>query len=85
MKTRRLPAIIMLIAGLITCIITIIKKFEVIDALTTLLMVLLSFYVIGVFVRIAVDKIININNKEETAMDSSEDSEADEEKTTQNE
>lgn len=89
MRTKRLPEIIMLTAGLITCVITILKKFEIIAALTTLLVVLLSFYVMGIFVRIAVDKIIDINNKEESLeeldINNGSGKEAEGEKTTQNE
>lgn len=56
-KLRLLPMLIMLIAGLITCIIAIVKKFDNTYALITLFVVLLSFYVIGLIARIIINTV----------------------------
>lgn len=63
MNTRPLPAIIMLIAGLITCLIAIITKIETVSTLKTLLLVLVGFYILGLIVKIIIDKSINIHEK----------------------
>jgi len=65
-KLRLLPIIIMLIAGLITCIIAVVKKFDNTYALTTLLIVLLSFYVIGLIARTIINKVCFAPIEEET-------------------
>lgn len=65
-KLRLLPIIIMLIAGLITCIIAVVKKFDNTYALTTLFIVLLSFYVIGLIARTIINKVCFIKVEEDT-------------------
>ncbi len=48
MKTKPIPAIVMLTAGFITCIVAIFQKMELLFAFTkTLLLVLIIFYVLG--------------------------------------
>lgn len=72
MNTRQLPAIIMLIAGLITCIIAIITKMETVVTLKILLAVLFGFYLLGLIVKTIIDKIIrfdeNIENIDENSV-----------------
>lgn len=47
LKRFNLPAIVMLIAGLITCIFNIINKINIIIAFRRLIIVLIIFYIIG--------------------------------------
>lgn len=63
MNTRQLPAIIMLIAGLITCIIAIATKMEIVSTLKILLAVLVGFYILGLIVRTIFDKTIKIHKE----------------------
>ncbi|PXV93532.1 hypothetical protein C8E03_102300 [Lachnotalea glycerini] len=56
-RLRLLPMIIMLIAGLITCIIAVVKKFDNTYALTALFVVLLTFYVVGLIARTVIRKV----------------------------
>lgn len=58
MRTRYIPAGVMLIAGVVTCIISIIKGQDIIRSLTTLLIVLVLFYVIGLIAKFFVEKIL---------------------------
>jgi len=64
-KLKLLPIIIMLIAGLITCIIAVIKKFDNTYALTTLFIVLLCFYVIGLIARAIINKVCFVPTQED--------------------
>lgn len=56
-RLRLLPILIMLIAGLITCVIAVVKKFDNTYALTALFIVLLSFYIIGLIARAIIKKV----------------------------
>lgn len=58
MRTRYIPAGIMLLAGVITCLISIVQEKETISSLTTLLIVLIVFYILGLLVKFAVEKIL---------------------------
>jgi phosphotransferase system glucose/maltose/N-acetylglucosamine-specific IIC component len=60
MKTKSLPAVIMLVAGFIDCILAIIYHQSLWEFTRQLLLVLLIFYAIGCVVSI----VININFKE---------------------
>jgi hypothetical protein len=56
-RLRLLPVLIMLIAGLITSVIAVLKQFDPSDALTTLFFVLLSFYALGLVARAIITKV----------------------------
>lgn len=58
MRTRYIPAGIMLTAGAVTCIISIVKNEDIVKSLITLLVVLILFYVIGLVARFFVEKIL---------------------------
>ncbi|HHT98127.1 MAG TPA: hypothetical protein GXZ90_09575 [Clostridiales bacterium] len=47
MEKINIPAIVMLMAGFITCIFNIINKVELMHAFTRLIIVLVIFYIIG--------------------------------------
>lgn len=51
MKTKKIPAIIMLIAGSVSCIITYLNNYSLKDMLVALVWVLIIFLVIGIFVE----------------------------------
>lgn len=58
MNTKKIPAVVSLLAGLISLIVTYMRRAEVVEVLTTLLIVLLSFYVLGAIVKVVIDKFV---------------------------
>ncbi len=56
MKTKALPAVIMLCAGFVTCIISLFQHWELFHFTLTLLIVLIVFYLVGAVLRIVLDK-----------------------------
>ncbi len=83
MKTKQIPAIIMLIAGFITCIVGIFEQFEARKFLEILLLALVVFYSLGCVVKLILDK--NFKEMEESADDEQGEEENEEEKTTEDE
>lgn len=82
MKTKPIPAIIMLVAGFVACIAGMNAHMEVADFLKMLLIVLIVFYVLGCIVKQIIDK--NFMEIEDETTDGEEtegedESEADEE------
>lgn len=77
MKTRQVPVIIMLIAGLMTSIAAIINHMETTQFLKILIVVLIIFYIVGCVIKVVLDK----NFKEEVEEAATE--EAAEEETTE--
>jgi len=55
MKTNYIPAIIMLLAGFLYCIIGIKNKVEVTDFCIQLIIVLLVFYILGGIIKMVLD------------------------------
>lgn len=51
MRERYIPALIMLIAGAITCILDIYRKADLLPSLKRLLLVLIIFYIIGLLAK----------------------------------
>ena len=56
MKTKGIPAVVMLLAGFVTCIIGIVQHMETDVFIKTLLAVLIIFYVLGCIVKLVLDK-----------------------------
>ncbi|SES63221.1 hypothetical protein [[Clostridium] polysaccharolyticum] len=65
MKTRYIPAGVMLTAGIVTCVVSIVQKQEVIRSLVTLLTVLILFYIIGLIAKFFIDRILKDLKKTE--------------------
>ena len=63
MNTKKLPVVLMLTAGAVTCIITFIMKYPIIWKLVTLLLVLIIFYVLGTILKWALDTFDKQNEK----------------------
>ncbi len=75
MKTKQIPAVIMLVAGFMTSIAGVVNHMETVQFLKTLIIVLVIFYVLGCVVKLILDK----NFKEEVkevAMDKAVEEEA---------
>lgn len=64
MRLRYIPSIITLSAGTITCIISIVKKDEILSSLKVLLIVLIIFYIIGCIARNLIAFAIQLNTNE---------------------
>lgn len=55
MNTKRIPSIIMLLAGAVTCIVTYLNGYEIRDTLMILIWVLIIFLIIGIVVKKILD------------------------------
>lgn len=56
MKTKQVPAIVMLTAGFFTCIVSIFQHMEIGLFLKILFLVLVSFYILGCVIQIVIDR-----------------------------
>ncbi len=56
MKTKQVPALVMLTAGFLTCVISIVQHMEFGKFLKTLLLVLICFYILGCVAKVILDK-----------------------------
>ncbi len=56
MNTKPIPAIVMLLAGFITCIFGIKNHLEIMNFIWTLLIVMIVFFIIGSVVRFVADR-----------------------------
>lgn len=55
MNTKRVPSIIMLLAGAVTCIVTFLNGYEIKDTLVILIWVLIVFLIIGCVIKKILD------------------------------
>ncbi len=67
MKTKPIPAIIMLVAGVIACAAGIIGRMELLDFTKMLLIVLVVFYIFGCIAKLIIDR--NFKEMEEDTTD----------------
>lgn len=58
MSIKHIPAIVMLVAGAIISVISLIMRFEILYSLKLLLIVLILFYIIGIIAKKIIDKAI---------------------------
>ncbi len=63
MNRKSIPLVLMLLAGAITCIITFIRQYSVIDKLVALLAVLIIFLILGNVLRYTLDYFDSVNEK----------------------
>ena len=56
MNTKPIPAIIMLTAGFVTCVVGIVQHFSFGTYIKTLFLVLIGFYLLGCAVKLVLDK-----------------------------
>ncbi len=73
MRTKFIPLIIMLIAGLTACAVTYYNKYTVSDSFIVILLVLIIFYIIGCIVRKIAEKYLVI--KPSSVMEETENNE----------
>lgn len=86
MQRKYIPAVVMLSAGAVTCIVSIVNKLDVLFSLEILLGVLIVFYVIGIIAKNIISKVLDSviipSEEEEESRESQE--EASEEETDEN-
>lgn len=80
MRTRYIPAGVMLVAGAVTCVVSIVQDQDIVKSLINLLVVLILFYVIGLVAKFFIEKILkdlkeNKNLQQPDEDDTSNDSE----------
>lgn len=80
MKTNYLPAIIMLCAGFVDCLMAIKNHLSLQEFTIELLSVLVIFYVVGIIIKIVLDRSFQVMEEEENPDDGNEAQETDEEK-----
>lgn len=71
MKTKPIPGIVMMTAGLITCFLCIRNQVPTIDFLRRLLLVLILFYILGIILKGVLD--FSFNRKTKTDFSETED------------
>ncbi len=76
-RTRFIPAIVMLTAGFVVCIVTIVNKFTLRKSMIVILLTLIGFLVLGYIIKALVRKFIVLpmiaETLEETVSEDSED------------
>lgn len=72
MNTKQIPGLITLIAGLITCIISIVCQIEVVSFLKSMIWVIIIFYIIGGIIKLVLDKYVPMKDEEEEQEDGEE-------------
>lgn len=87
MNTKKIPAIVMLLAGTVACIATYINHYSLEDMLVVLLLTLVVFLIIGIVIKLILDsfditkddeKVNDEGEVVEKSSDSSEDEESQE-------
>lgn len=63
MNRKSMPLILMLVAGAITCVITFIKEYSILEKLFSLLIVLIIFYLLGSILKLTLDYFDKENEK----------------------
>ncbi len=69
-KFRNVPALITLLAGFITSVIMIVHRYSLVNFMWILIAVMVGFYICGVLIRFALNKVVqNKEDKENTAQE----------------
>ncbi len=69
MKTKQIPAIVMLTAGFAMCIISYVNDFSLSFLIHSMLLVLIGFYLLGCVIKIVLDRNMSKLDDEVTAED----------------
>ena len=74
MRTKAIPAVVMMIAGFVTCVLSFIQQVPTGDFLKDLLIVLILFYILGIIIKSILDFVFNReSNKPDTLLDENQD------------
>ncbi len=77
---KNLPAIITLVAALVTCIVTFLYRYELTKALILILAASVIFFIIGMIVRALLNRFLNIRKEEKSVDEEAPDTEEKEKK-----
>lgn len=69
MKTKQIPALIMLIAGFVVCIVSYINGYGFLFLVRTLLWVLPGFYVLGLIIKVVFDRNLSVIDDDDFTAD----------------
>ncbi len=69
MKTKQIPAIVMLAAGFAMCIISYVNGYGISFLIRSMFWVLIGFYILGYIIKIILDRSISSLDEEFTAED----------------
>ena len=74
MRTKAIPAVVMMIAGFVTCVLSFNQRVPTGDFLKDLLIVLILFYILGIIIKSILDFVFNReSNKPDTLLDENQD------------
>lgn len=73
MNTKPIPALTMLIAGILTCVVGYLQHYELYELLKLLVLVLVCFYLIGSVAKFVLDCVLNNTNKEALSPEENQD------------
>ena len=65
MRTKAIPAVVMMIAGFVTCVLSFIQRVPTGEFLKDLLIVLILFYIFGIIIKGILDFVFNREKKAE--------------------
>ncbi len=77
---KNLPAIITLVAALVTCVVTFLYRYELTKALILILAASVIFFIIGMIVRALLNRFLNIRKEEKSVDEEAPDTEEKEKK-----
>ena len=77
-KFRNLPALITLLAGFITSVIMIVHRYSLVNFMWVLIAVMTGFYICGVLIRFALNKVVQNKEKNTTEAEEQEQEEGQE-------
>lgn len=76
MKTKQIPAILMLVAALVTCIMSFLDQISMVQFLIRLCIVLVVFFVLGEVIRYVIDRNFPPEEAQEEEQEETQDEEA---------
>ncbi len=68
MRTKAIPAVVMMIAGFVTCVLSFIQQVPTGDFLKDLLIVLILFYILGIIIKSVLDFVFNRESNNDDAL-----------------
>ena len=72
-RFKYIPSIVMLLAGFISCIVTMVCKYEILEALIVILVTLIIFYIIGIVIKALFNRFLISDESVQDADDESKD------------
>ena len=80
-KFRNVPALITLLAGFITSVIMIVHRYSLVNFMWILIAVMVGFYICGVLIRFALNKVVQNKEDKENTVQEEEQEQAEEQET----